>query len=117
MTVKEFYAAAGGGYEEMLAKFSSDATILMFLKIFKRDKSFETLVQKLGEGDAEGAFNAAHTLKGVALNLNLVGLIDPVCNITEALRAKDLEGGKALLGKVEAAYKQAYTSLAELLPD
>ena len=116
MTVKEFYDEAGGGYEEMLAKFSSDTTITAFLKIFKRDKSFETLTQKLDEGDAEGAFHAAHTLKGVVLNLNLDGPKEPVFGVTEALRANDLEQGRALFPALKNAYETAAAALARLLP-
>lgn len=117
MTVKEFYDEAGGGYEEMLAKFSSDATITMFLKILKKDKSYETLSAKLEEGDTEGAFAAAHTLKGVALNLNLTGVITPVVNVTEALRAGDLESGKALFVSLKEAYTRVRNALSRFLPD
>ena len=116
MTVKEFYDAAGGGYETMAAKFSSDATITAFLKIFKRDKSFDTLSEKLEEGDAESAFVAAHTLKGVVLNLNIEGLMKPVCDITEALRAGNISAARDLFPAVKDVYEKAAAALNELLP-
>ncbi len=115
MTVKEFYDACGGGYEEMFSKFSSDDMIKKFLMIFKRDKSFDTLVGKLDGGDTEGAFSAAHTLKGVVLNLNLLGLKDPVCNIVEALRAGNMSAARSLFPAVEAAYSLAVDALNQLL--
>lgn len=115
MTVKEFYDVAGGGYEEMFAKFSSDATITAFLKIFNRDKSYDTLTQKLAEGDVSGAFQAAHTLKGVVLNLNIVGLIKPVVDVTEALRANDLDGAKKLYEDLKGNYEHVVTALKQLL--
>ncbi len=116
MTVKEFYDAIGGGYEVMVKKFSSDATITAFLKIFKRDKSFATLVEKLDVGDVEAAFIAAHTLKGVVLNLNMEGLMQPVFNVTEALRAGKLDEGRELFPALKEVYEKAVEALNELLP-
>ena len=116
MTVKEFYDAAGGGYEVMASKFPSDATITAFLGIFKRDKSFESLKKLLAEGDTQGSFAAAHTLKGVVLNLNLEGLAKPVCNIVEALRAGNISAARTLFPEVETAYNKAIAALNEFLP-
>ncbi len=116
MTVKEFYEACGGGYETMVSKFASDSMITKFLEIFKRDRSFETLCAKLDEGDTEGAFNAAHTLKGVVLNLNLVGLIDPVCNVVEALRAGNIDAARSLFPKVKEAFARTEDALKRILP-
>ena len=116
MTVKGFYDVTGGGYGEMFAKFGSDVMITKFLTIFKRDKSYETLVEKLDGGDVEGSFHAAHTLKGVVLNLNLLGLKDPVCNVVEALRAGNLSAARSLFPAVKEAYGAAYDALNTLLP-
>lgn len=116
MTVKEFYDLSGGGYEEMIAKFASDAMITKFLTIFKRDKSYETLAEKLDSGDTEGAFQSAHTLKGVVLNLNLLGLKDCVFNIVEALRAGNLSEARLLFPTVKEAYGRAIEALNQLLP-
>lgn len=116
MTVKEFYDETGGGYGEMFGKFGSDVMITKFLTIFKRDKSFDSLVEKLDVGDVEGSFQAAHTLKGVVLNLNLQGLKDPVCNIVEALRAGNLDDARALFPEVKEAYGIAVEALNRLLP-
>lgn len=115
MTVKEFYDEVGGGYEEMAAKFASDATITAFLKIFVRDTSFENLSRSLEEGNVEEAFQAAHMLKGVILNLNLAGLIGPVGEVTEALRAKKLELGKELFPKLKEAYDATREALDKLM--
>lgn len=116
MTVKEFYDAAGGGYEEIYAKFKADATISSFLNLLKRDTSYATLTEKLEAGDAEAAFVAAHTLKGVVLNLNLAGLNAPVCSITEALRAGDIAAARKVFPDLKAAYERVTNALAQLLP-
>lgn len=114
MTVKEIYDACGGGYEEMLAKFRGDNLISKFLTMFTRDVSFDQLTEKLEAGDTEGAFGAAHNLKGVVLNLNLVCMIAPVNAVTEALRAGDLAGGKANYPALKAAYLQVRAALENL---
>lgn len=116
MTVKEFYDETGGGYGEMFAKFASDDKIKKFLTIFKRDRSYDTLVEKLDGGDTEGSFQAAHTLKGVVLNLNLLGLKDPVCNIVEALRAGNMSAARSLFPEVKKAYGITVDALSRLLP-
>ncbi len=116
MTVKEFYDATGGGYDEMFSKFHSDVMITKFLNIFKRDRNYDALAEKLEGGDTEGAFAAAHTLKGVVLNLNLLGLKDPVCNVVEALRAGNLNAARSLFPAVKEAYKVTCNALSVLLP-
>lgn len=116
MTVKEFYDLAGGGYETMFSKFSSDATITAFLKIFKRDTSYQTLCDKMEADDVEGSFQAAHTLKGVVLNLCIDGLKEPVCAITEALRAGNMAEAKTLFPAVKENYEKAWNALIQLLP-
>ena len=116
MTVKEFYDVTGGGYEEMFSKFGTDVMITKFLNIFKRDKSYDSLVEKLDGGDTEEAFHAAHTLKGVVLNLNLLGLKDPVCNVVEALRAGNLSAARSLFPVLKEAYGVACDALNKLLP-
>lgn len=115
MTIKEFYDLTGGGYEEMFEKFHADVMITRFLTIFARDTSYNTLLEKMDAGDADGAFAAAHTLKGVVLNLCLNGLITPVCAITEALRARDMQGATALLPKVKEEYERTTAALKKLL--
>lgn len=43
--------------------------------------------------DAEGAFMAAHTLKGVSQNLGFDNLYEPAVVVTEALRGADAVDG------------------------
>ncbi len=114
MTVKEIYDACGGGYEEMLAKFRNDNIISTFLKMFLKDESFKQLKVKLDLNDAEGAFGAAHNLKGVVLNLNFAGLIPSVLAITETLRGGDISTAKEQFPEVEEAYNAVKTALGNL---
>lgn len=114
MTVKEIYDACGGGYEVMLSKFHSDNIIGTFLKMFLKDGSFNQLVEELGKNDAEGAFKAAHSLKGVVLNLNLEGMIPHVHAVTEALRGGDLATAKEYFPALEKSYFAVKAALDNL---
>lgn len=52
------------------------------------DANFSKLEEALKENDLEHAFEAAHALKGTTGNLSLDPIYEPVCEITELLRAK-----------------------------
>ncbi|UKI38244.1 MAG: Hpt domain-containing protein [Clostridiales bacterium] len=52
------------------------------------DESFRTLRTALEKDDAESAFYAAHTLKGICSNLGFDRLFDKSSAVTEMLRRK-----------------------------
>lgn len=114
MNVRECYEAINGDYEEVKRRFLTDARIRRFALLFLRDSSMEDLRAAMREKDCGKAFQAAHTLKGVCLNLGFSGLYRPVCTITELLR--EGEFGKALeeMEQVEKDYTTAERSLREL---
>ncbi|MBQ9196441.1 MAG: Hpt domain-containing protein [Clostridia bacterium] len=53
------------------------------------DANFAKLNEALAAGDAKGAFEAAHALKGAAGNLSLTPIFEPVTALTEKLRGAD----------------------------
>ena len=58
------------------------------VKMAAADANFEKLFSSVESGDLEGAFAAAHALKGTTGNLALTPILTPVCEITEMLREK-----------------------------
>ena len=52
------------------------------------DKNFKVLEDAIAAGDLDGAFEAAHSLKGVLGNLALTPVYEPVYEITELLRER-----------------------------
>ena len=70
------------GMERLLQKF-----MLKFLD----DKSFEELCSSMEQKKYEEAFRAAHTLKGLCLNLGFKTLAESSSNLTEALRPQQFE--------------------------
>ena len=78
MDLKEFYAQIGGSFDAVLSRLCSE--------------SFNQLKDALAAQDWETAFRAAHTLKGVAQNLDFGDLGRSAAALTEALRGpKPLE--------------------------
>lgn len=65
---------------------------LELLETFVSDENVEILGEKIAEKDTDGAFGAAHTLKGVAANLELKPVLDSVVIMVEKLRAGSMEG-------------------------
>ena len=114
MTLSELYIVLGGSRRAVLARIPSEAMIRKFVKMYPQDTSLAELRQAVDARDWDGAFRAAHTLKGVALNLGFSYLADAAGALTEHLR-----GGRALtqpelLRAVEEAHAQALRALAEL---
>ncbi len=52
------------------------------------DSNFKILEDAVAAKDLDKAFEAAHSLKGVLGNLALTPIYEPICEVTELLRAK-----------------------------
>ena len=114
MTLSELYAALGGDVQAVLARIPSEAMIRKFAKMYPQDTSFAELRQAVDARDWDGAFRAAHTLRGVALNLGFSELADTASMLTEHLRGGNALTQPALLRAVEDAHAQALRALNEL---
>ena len=93
MTTKECYEKIGSNYETVLGRFGSEA---------------------LEVRDAERAFRAAHTLKGVCLNLGFDRLYEISAAMTEDLRGRDINGGDRLFPELTKCYEQLTDVIREL---
>ena len=87
MTVKDLYDAIGANCAEAEERLMSDKFISKYIIKYAEDKSFEVLMDEWnGARDDEKLFRAAHTLKGVCLNLALDNLLKYAEPITEEYR-------------------------------
>ena len=69
----------------------------------------------LADKDAETAFRAAHTLKGICLNLGFDNLFAPSQELTEKLRgATTIEGTDELFAAVEKEYDRTCEALRKI---
>ena len=116
MDVKECYAALGGNYEEVFSRLRTDERIVKFLNRVLEDKSMELLTSSLESRNMEEAFRAAHTIKGVCMNLSLTRLFESSNKLTEALRGRTEYGDdiEPLLEKVKEDYKVTADSIKKL---
>ena len=114
MNIRECYVAINGDYEGVKRRFLTDARIRRFALLFLQDSSMEELRAAMKDQNCEKAFQAAHTLKGVCLNLGFTGLYKPVNIITELLRTGMYEKALEQLEEVEKWYTIAEKGLKEL---
>lgn len=105
MTVKEFYEVTGGDYQAALELFMKDELIKKFVLKFADDDSYPNLKRAVEQGDIQAAFQAAHTLKGVAANLNFTKLKQAVSVLTEQLRPCEQPADGQLVADVDRCYQ------------
>ena len=115
MTVKECYEQMGSDYEGVLGRLGSEAIVKRFALKFLQDPSFAQLKESLAKNDGEEAFRAAHTLKGICLNLGFDNLFAPSQELTEKLRgATTIEGTDELFAAVEKEYDRTCEALRKI---
>lgn len=94
VSLTERLAARGNDTAGALARFLGDEALYGdCFRMFLDDPCFLQLEDALARRDAPTAFDAAHTLKGVAGNLGLTALYGALSALTEPLRrgqTKDL---------------------------
>lgn len=104
MKIRECYEQMGADYDNVLSRLGSDAIVEWFARKFLEEKTFDNLKEAMEKRDAEEAFRAAHTLKGICLNLGFDNLFTVSSELTEKLRPRTLEGSEELLQKVQEQY-------------
>lgn len=115
MTVQEFYEEVGGDYNDIMSRLRTEERIKKFAGMFTRDESYAALVRYIESGDADEAFRAAHTMKGMCQNMAFTRLYQSSHAITEILRGKDLEGAKQMLDTVTEDYNIVIAGIEKLL--
>ncbi len=91
----------GCNVDEALERFVDDKELyITCFNMFLVDPSFVSLEQALNAQDVKAAFEACHTLKGVAGNLSAGPLYQSICDLTEKLRAGSMENTQQDLEKI-----------------
>lgn len=119
MNMKEFYESIGGSYETAIGRLMNEALMKRFVGKFPKDPSFSQLKTAMEADDWAAAFSAAHTLKGVALNLAFQKLGENASALTETLRpqhAADFSAdvARAQFMDTEAAYEAVMAGIAAI---
>lgn len=118
MNLKECYQAFGGDYEDTMKRMGMERLLQKFMLKFLDDKSFEELCSSMEQKKYEEAFRAAHTLKGLCLNLGFKTLAESSSNLTEALRSQQFEESNLveimkMLEQVKRDYEMTVSVITE----
>lgn len=111
MTVQECYESMGSDFEGVLGRMGSEAMVKRFALKFLDDPSYSNLVKAVEEKNADEAFRAAHTLKGICLNLGLDRLYKVSAELTEKLRGKELVDYEESYGEVQKEYQNTINAI------
>lgn len=114
MTIQEFYTEIGSDADNILKRLSSEGLIKRLVKKFPQDKSFMELKTGLEQKDAERAFLAAHTLKGICLNMEFNSLGKACSELTEKLRGRQLDGTQELFEHAEHEYQKILQAIEQI---
>ncbi len=100
MTIEKL-ASYGANTEDGLNRcMNNEAFYLRMVQMIPGDRNFQKLSDAIDAGDLKAAFEAAHALKGSTGNLGLTPLFDPLCEITELLRARTQTDYSSLLDTI-----------------
>ncbi len=118
MDLQTCYQMMGADYDEVKRRLSKDERIARFLQLFLKDENYRLLQENIASENWENAFRAAHSLKGVSLNLSLTPLVNASSAITEALRSAPPAGDVTpLLEDVLSAYALVEKAIRALPED
>lgn len=104
MTLDDLVAYGANTSEGLARCVGSESLYLELVDSVRTDERFEALQAAVQEGRLRDAFENAHALKGVLGNLSLTPLYDPMCEITELLRAETAMDYTDLMSTINAEY-------------
>ncbi len=99
ITIEKLNAFGADTADGLERCFGNESLYLKLVTTIPDDSTFERLEQKIAAKDLDGAFEAAHALKGVLGNLSLTPLYTLAVEITELLRNRTQMDYSALLVK------------------
>ena len=107
MLTLEALAQAGANINEGVERcMGNEEFYLKMVNLSLQDANFEKLRSAIDGGDMDGAFEAAHALKGIYGNLSLTPLYHPIQEMTELLRARTDTDYTALRNEILAQKKK-----------
>ncbi len=115
MTLQECYQEFGGDYQKVMARLIKEDRVVKFLKMFLSEESMGALGRSIAERDYKKAFEYAHTLKGMALNLSLDSLYEAVSTLCEDLRSGEPAGDPdEMMNSVTERYEKIQSTVGQL---
>ena len=115
MTIKDFYRLINEDYTEVLGRLMNERIVTKFVCKFVQDPTYSNLEQALQQHQAEEAFIAAHTLKGLCLNLGFSHLGKIVSDLTELLRPKDDTINSPIVSELSNQIRTEYQAIIKAI--
>lgn len=91
MTLKDCYEKMHGNYADIMTRLNNETLISRLLVRFLDSVEYDDCGKAIAAQDWKLAFMAAHTLKGVALNLSFTDLASSSTALTEFLRSQKVD--------------------------
>ena len=117
MTLQQCYTALGGDYDDVLGRLRSERLVQKFVLKFVDDGSYKLLLDSITNSNAQEAFRAAHTIKGMCQNLSFTTLGKSAAALTESLRSGSLDGYDKYLPQVKADYEMTCVAIKRYASD
>ncbi len=86
MSIKDFYEAINGNYENAKARLATDERIEKYLRKFPSFVDLDCLTKAVNEKDYSAVFTISHDIKGMCLNLELTPLSESSSALCESVR-------------------------------
>lgn len=97
----------GAEIEDTLDRLMGDEDLYVeYLKKFPANENIVNLRKSVDAGDADQAMKDVHTLKGVALNLGLLPLVDECMDMLLDFRAGKNDEAMSKIDAVETSFKE-----------
>ena len=109
MTIKQCYDAAGGKFEDVLARLGSEERVIKFSSRFFETGDYESLEKSVSIRDVVNAFNYAHRIKGNALNVGFDHFVKTIDPLVEFLRSREIEDENTLDQLFDTVKKEYFT--------
>lgn len=114
MTLQELYAAIDVDYDMVISRLRKEERISKYLRQAMTDPAFAQLTQAVQAQDYDELFRAAHTIKGMCLNLDMKPLADAAIALVEQLRQGKTENVLELYQTLMQQYDKMQQLIAQL---
>lgn len=88
VTIEKLNAFGADTAEGLARCYGNEALYLKLIGMVVKEENFNRLESTIAANDLDGAFEAAHALKGVLGNLSLTPMFEKSSEITELLRER-----------------------------
>lgn len=106
LTIEELKTFGANTDEGLGRCLNNEAFYLRLVAKSLEDPNFDCLSRTVADGDVDGAFEAAHALKGVLANLALTPIAAVTSELTELLRSKTPADYQSYVDRITGMYEQ-----------